>query len=348
MLSRFRLKRSGFTLIELLVVIAIIAVLISLLLPAVQSAREAARRAQCVNNLKQLGLAAHNYESTNSSFPMGDQPGMNYTRTPPVLMRQNFGQFIPMAQFLEQGNVFNLINMSIMMYSGVNSTAAGIGLASLWCPSDGDIATAFYPGNPNDGWDPSPIPERFSSYAGNMGPHPVLTWDGGAVSTWNKGMFFHNGGNPANGVTQPPIRIQQITDGTSNTIMFLESSYTKTNIFRLAIGKSSGGNKWWTSGDHGDTNISTGFAPNSIKKYVNVSTYCRGRDFAMTANSFHPGGVNVGMADGSVKFIKDSIQSWAPGSFSCAGNVYTLNAPYGVYQALSTINGGEVISADAY
>lgn len=69
----------------------------------------------------------------------------------------------------------------------------------------------------------------------------------------------------------------------------------------------------------------------------------------MTANSFHPGGVNVGMADGSVKFIKDSIQSWAPGSFACvSANSYTLSAPYGVYQALSTINGGEVISADAY
>lgn len=125
-------------------------------------------------------------------------------------------------------------------------------------------------------------------------------------------MFFHDGGNPANGVIQPPIRTQQITDGTSNSVMFLESSYTKTNIFRLAIGNSSGGNKWWRSGDHGDTNIATGFAPNFIKKHFNVSTYCRGRNFAMTASSFHPGGVNAAFADGSVKFIKHSIQSWAP------------------------------------
>ena len=125
-------------------------------------------------------------------------------------------------------------------------------------------------------------------------------------------MFFHDGGNPANGIIQPPIRTQQITDGTSNTVMFLESSYTKTNIFRLAIGKSSGGNKWWTSGDHGDTNIATGFAPSFIKKHVNISTDCRGRDFAMTASAFHPGGVNAAFADGSVKFIKDSIQCWAP------------------------------------
>ena len=107
MICKIKNRRSGFTLIELLVVIAIIAVLISLLLPAVQSAREAARRAQCINNLKQLGLAAHNYESTNSSFPMGDAPGRDVGGG---LMRQNWGAFVAMAQFIEQGNVFNMIS----------------------------------------------------------------------------------------------------------------------------------------------------------------------------------------------------------------------------------------------
>jgi len=346
-------KRSGFTLIELLVVIAIIAVLISLLLPAVQSAREAARRAQCINNLKQLGLAAHNYESSNGSFPMGDHPGRNVNGS---LMRQNFGIWVAMSQFLEQGNVFNMVNTQIGMYFAPNSTASGIGLATLWCPSDGEVSSTRYPGNSGDGWDNSPIPMRYASYSGNGGPHPVRGWDmpsGSSPSTWNKGMFYHIGGNPSTGVIQPPVRIQQISDGTSNTIMFLESSYTKAALNDKAFGGDGYGPKWWTSADYGDGTIATGFGPNFFKTKNNASNYCRGDNFPMTASSYHPGGVNVGFADGSVRFIKDSISSWPapPASMVPAGRTgYTLTPgiQFGVYQALSTINGGEVISADAY
>src|SRR5947209_2015479 len=97
-------NRRGFTLIELLVVIAIIAVLIALLLPAVQSAREAARRIQCVNNLKQLALAAANYESTYGTFPMGDHRGRNYDGS---TIRENFGPFLALTPFYEQVNIFN-------------------------------------------------------------------------------------------------------------------------------------------------------------------------------------------------------------------------------------------------
>jgi len=343
-------KRSGFTLIELLVVIAIIAVLISLLLPAVQSAREAARRAQCINNLKQLGLAAHNYESANGSFPMGDAPGRDIGGG---LMRQNWGQFVALSQFIEQGNVFNMINQSIGIYYAANSTASGIGLATLWCPSDAEVATTKYPGAPGDGWDDSPIPMRYSSYAGNGGPHPVRTWEmpaGSSPSTWNKGMFYHNG-NPGTGVIQPPVRFQQITDGTSNTFLFLESTYTKAAAFDKKNGGDGYGPKWWTAGGNGDTLIATGFAPNYFKAYTPGSNYTRGDNYISTSNSFHPGGVNTCFADGSVRFIKDSIQSWAapPVSMVAVGRTgYTLNAPYGIWQALSTINGGEVISADAY
>ena len=348
--SSFSKANRGFTLIELLVVIAIIAVLISLLLPAVQSAREAARRAQCTNNMKQLGLAAHNYESANGSFPMGDAPGRDIGGG---LMRQNWGQMVALSQFLEQGNVFNMINQSIGIYYAQNSTASGIGVATFWCPSDPDIQ-AKYPGAPGDGWDDSPIPMRYSSYAGNGGPHPVRTWDlpaGSSPSTWNKGMFYHVGGN-STGVVQAPVRFQQITDGTSNTFLFLESSYTKSATNDKKFGGDGYGPKWWTAGGNGDTLVATGFSPNYFKNsWSSNSSYCRGGDVDATANSYHPGGVVAGFADGSVRFIKDSINSWAapPASMVKTGTSgYTLKLPYGIYQALSTIAGADVISASDY
>ena len=108
---RFR----AFTLIELLVVIAIIAVLIALLLPAVQSAREAARRAQCTNNLKQLGLALHNYLATNETFPMGDFFGRSSANTNKFI-RQNFGAWTALSQYYEQGVVFSSLNTSFTLF----------------------------------------------------------------------------------------------------------------------------------------------------------------------------------------------------------------------------------------
>src|SRR5947209_3730767 len=162
-------KRFGFTLIELLVVIAIIAVLISLLLPAVQSAREAARRAQCTNNLKQLALACHNYESSVGTFPMGDHVGRKYDGF--NVIRQDFGHFVALTQFIEQGATFNALNCSLMIYLAPNSTVNAIGLSTLWCPSDGEIAGLRAPNNSNDtGWDCAWQPLTFSSYAGNLGP----------------------------------------------------------------------------------------------------------------------------------------------------------------------------------
>jgi len=346
----------GFTLIELLVVIAIIAVLISLLLPAVQSAREAARRAQCVNNLKQLTLAAHNYESANGTFPMGDSPGRDWQSL--SLKRQNFGHFVALTAFYEQGAIFNALNTSIMLYEYPNSTVSGVGLSILWCPSDGEISGLRYPGGPTDGWDCSPIPMTFSSYAGNMGPL-IYCWDDSRLNSM-QGMFAHVGNsNPELGGAGsfPPVRIASITDGTSNTIIYGEHAHTKL----AQSGDDYYGLNWWSSGDYGDTTFSTIFPPNYFQTFLQSGNppdvpggigpprmQCRQKNWSMDSTSMHPGGCNFALADGSVRFIKNSIQSWNPLSIVYNGSYDLKGQGFGVFQALSTRNGGEVISADSY
>ena len=349
-------RTRGFTLIELLVVIAIIAVLIALLLPAVQAAREAARRAQCVHNLKQLALATHNYESSTGSFPMGDFKARFINGT---IQRQAFGPFVAISAYYEQGALFNSINTQLMMYVDPNSTANGVGMKKLWCPSDGEVANKRYPGAAGDGWDDSPIPMCYSSYGGNLGPLPywlanrVTDANAGLLLGSTQGIFCHIGAAAGwePGASVAPVTLAQITDGTSNTFLFGEHAYTK-------IAQSAGdpwGPNWWTSGDYGDTTFSTWFPPNFFKQVnafsLTSNPFARGNRYTMTSNSFHPGGANFAMCDGSVRFIKDTINSWNPWvpQFVAQTQPYNLNGQiYGVYQALSTRGSGEVISSDAY
>src|SRR5262249_25129813 len=138
---QLRLRRAGFTLIELLVVIAVIAVLIALLLPAVQAAREAARRIQCVNNLKQLGLAAHNYHSSNDTFPTAAFAfGSGEINL--------WGQTARLAPYLEQQGLFNSINFSLTISDPGSATVVKTHIAAFVCPTDFDQMTNS--SNPND------------------------------------------------------------------------------------------------------------------------------------------------------------------------------------------------------
>jgi prepilin-type N-terminal cleavage/methylation domain-containing protein/prepilin-type processing-associated H-X9-DG protein len=196
-------RKAGFTLIELLVVIAIIAVLIGLLLPAVQAAREAARRIQCVNNLKQIGLSMHNYESANGSFPFGHGPYNN----------NDWGAFAPLLNFFEQSPVFNSINFADTGHaaakpSAENSTVQFLTINTLNCPTDIDRLTTGF---------------GHASYAASFGATPA----GFGLSTPD-GLFGHIGGSatvptpPGYAADEPIVKIADVTDGLSNTAAFSE------------------------------------------------------------------------------------------------------------------------------
>ncbi len=340
-----RARQAGFTLIELLVVIAIIGVLIALLLPAVQSAREAARRAQCTNNLKQLALAFHNYHDVNEVMPYGllwmwipGQPGW---------VTSAGGPMQPILPYIEQNNAFDAINFDLTPWMAENETIHGVGIETFWCPSDPTVSNI----DQVDGRD-----QAHTSYAGNSGPwftntlnqltNPDFTYSQEASTRANNKGIFCVGSR---------ISFADIKDGTSNTILLGERAHgllaeaDKPHWF------------WWTSGAFGDTQFSTMWPLNPHKRIEDLPDGLWGSIFISSASSLHPAGANFAFADGSVKFLKDTIESWpldrttgrpigltASGGFWNTTYALEPGTTLGVYQALSTRNGREVISADQF
>jgi prepilin-type N-terminal cleavage/methylation domain-containing protein/prepilin-type processing-associated H-X9-DG protein len=365
--------RSGFTLIELLVVIAIIAVLIALLLPAVQSAREAARRIQCTNNMKQVALATMNYESSNGCFPINrlaaPSPAPNYRAHV-----DGFGGIARLLPFTEQSAVYNSINFSYCPYTFGNSTVVQTGLTNFWCPSDAMIVNLGYYEN-QPGWDGSSMVLRYSSYAGMIGTYCIQGINGcdqraaapAELSLQNGAMIDTGLPTSAGGCgTISPRKIASITDGTSNTVMWAERCQTKLNNVTGEF-ECKG---WWSDGEYGDTSISSFYPPNvpSLPGYATGTAPWKNPDgcdghseggtsyAAISSQSLHPGGVNVAFCDGSVHFIKNSINSWnylPPNMTRSSSNSTAPCFPFsasgnGVWQSLTTINGGEVLSSDSY
>ncbi len=353
-----RRPKSAFTLIELLVVIAIIAVLISLLLPAVQSAREAARRAQCVNNLKQMGIAMHNYHDVVNAFPPGGiwwEP-----KTGPVAghrWRHGYSKQVYILPYMEQGPIYNAINFQLNLFEAGNSfTINGTGISSFWCPSDPMVSTpeTLYTGY----GDSAPHYIHRNSYGGSMGKLPYFPncrdERAGAPDHVDVGSSTYSTIlSQFDGIftMQSSVKVSSITDGTSNTFMVGERAYGKIN---------DPGWMWWTTGVIIDDLHSAIYPPNPQNKTTNGAVMAwGGTGFLLSFTSFHPGGVNFLFCDGSVRFLKDSIDSWAidPSTFQPTGVVrdplytiytFTPGTKVGVYQALSTRASGEVVSADQY
>ena len=309
---RFRWCPRGFTLVELLVVITIIGILIALLLPAVQAAREAARRSQCTNNLKQISLAMHNYENTHGSFPLGSY---NLRETWPSSGSNWRALILP---FIEQRTVYDQLKFSndpaIHFMAGGAAGANALNgndvlkmliVNAYQCPSSTIKPFEIAPVSNNNG-----IALNIH-YVGNQGAARPIPGPNPNAGTFDCG----HGWSCENGLLVPNevFKMRDATDGTSNTIIVSEQSglVNGVNITANYYGGWYGSRHPRTvlSGNCGDL-WQTGtscvrFPPNSniVQTGANERMYRNNT----TWNSMHPGGINIGLADGSVRFISDTI-----------------------------------------
>ncbi len=318
-------RRFGFTLVELLVVIAIIGVLMGLLLPAVQMAREAARRASCQNNVRQLGLAVMNYESTKQKFPPGytqariNAAGQIWTGgSTSGFSFQGHSVFYYLLPYIEQGNVYDNMDARVMLNNRVTDprlNRAATVLKMLICPSD--QLTGESERHTNGEY------YGMTSYKVNGGTRPIF-----ATSSTNDGMFMCVGPAARKAAAAPfgkELRIAEVRDGLSNTILFGERLHQDDNFDSFtAAGWNSGSTiktwaRWYPAGgDVGLGNLVGGaFAP------INYRTPWRHgepgapgsqgswfvfQDMRLSAfGSAHPGGANFTMGDGSTRFISDEL-----------------------------------------
>jgi prepilin-type N-terminal cleavage/methylation domain-containing protein/prepilin-type processing-associated H-X9-DG protein len=347
-------RNRGFTLIELLVVIAIIAVLIALLLPAVQAAREAARRIQCTNNLKQLGLAVANYESSNGSFPC---TGI-YAGYPGGFVWYGQSAQVAMLNYFEQSSLANAYNYSLATWLPDNYTIHGTGLTALWCPSDAQVPKTRILAAVSGGYTPPQMVPPGQSNTQSMTNYvPCVGMWALPYDPWTSQITAAAdvmGGSVGAMTARRAVKLSSITDGTSNTMLYGERAQGVSSAAAIAADEYLG--MWWDSSWWAHSNFDAEYGINAHKKYAGlINAGCWWLPVE-AASSMHPGGANFAFCDGSVKFLKDTIDSWqiistcdAPGiTYDANGFENMGTARPGVYQKLSSRAGGEVISSDGY
>ena len=284
-MSALSKTRKGFTLIELLVVIAIIAILVALLLPAVQQAREAARRSSCKNNLKQIGLALHNYHDTHRIFP----PGGFYADS--TANKPNFSYAVMILPFMEQAPLYDKFNFNVGYAGSTNTALRTAKLSAYNCPSsskpvDGNGYTTLH-------------------YYGSAGPSATGYTVVGSTATPDHGGFATQGvliiaGDSALSYNQK-VRMRDITDGTSNTFMVGEISTNEYKTYSLAY-------REWSRGGY----LTTSCSSKNVKYPINSFGYNSGNHTVYGFNdlsfvSEHTGGCHMLYADGSVHFTSENV-----------------------------------------